>query len=224
MRDIAPVLFDEFRDSIIETALAFQQYVPTDDCAINPYRRIAIEKLASFREALQQRPFRLQKIDMLTVADTMTAILAPYDTQVRNGILNTDNGNASIILQTGVVVAAFLGNQRMLQVVEFHSPAIADYLRAVYDLYAIDPGDPRITEVSQAFVAEHPEEAAKVMPLLDQLTKTFVAEIHLIPERENYLARHMFLTGLVEYPGIGCEVEVIRAAQDSSRARVGACG
>jgi hypothetical protein len=215
MRDLAPVIFGSFQDSIIETAQAFQQYVPNDDCAINPYRKIAIEKLGAFRQELQQRPFRLQKVDMLTVADTMTAILAPYDTQIRNGKLNTDNGNASIILQTGVVVAAFLGNQRMLQIVAFHSAAIADYLKAVYDFYAIDPGDPKITELSQAFVVEHPEEAGKVMPLLDQLTKTFVAEIHLIPEKENYLARHMFLTGLVEYPGIGCEVELIRAAQSS---------
>jgi hypothetical protein len=145
----------------------------------------------------------------------MTTILTPYDPQMRNGILNTDNGNASIILQTGVVVAAFLSNQRILEVVECHSAAIAGYLTAVYDLYAIDPGDPTITDLSHAFVADHPEEAGRLMPLLDRLTKTFVAEILLIPEKENYLARHMFLTGFVEYPGIGCEVELIRAAQGS---------
>jgi hypothetical protein len=220
MRDLAPRLFREFQDDVIETAKAFQEYVPTDDSAINPYRKIAIEKLAAFRQELQRHQFRLQKIDMLVVADTMTEILAPYDTQIRDGVLNTDNGNASIILQTGVVVAAFLGNQRMVQVVDYHSPAIAEYLRAVYDFYAVDPGDPRITELSQAFVADHPEDADKVMPLLDRLTKTFVAEIHLIPEKENYLARHMFLTGLVEYPGIGCEVEIIRAAQSPSGAAV----
>jgi hypothetical protein len=128
-------------------------------------------------------------------------------------VLNTDNGNASIILQTGVVIASFLGNQRMIQVVELHNQAIADYLKAVYDIYAIDPGDTRISEISHAFVAEHPEDAGQIMPLLDQLTKSFVSEIHLIPEKENYLARHMFLTGFIEYPGIGCEVEVIRNAQ-----------
>jgi hypothetical protein len=215
MRDLAPVTFSRFKENIIETAKAFQEYVPNDACINNPYRKIALEKLGAFREELQRHRFRLQKIDMLIVADTMTTILAPYDDQIKDGILNTDNGNASIILQTGVVVAAFLGNQRMLQIVEFHSAAIADYLRAVYDFYAVDPGDPMITELSHAFVADHPEEAGQVMPLLDQLTKTFVAEIHLIPEKENYLARHMFLTGLVEYPGIGCEVEVIRAAQNS---------
>ncbi len=220
MRDLAGVLFSRFQGSIVDTARAFQEYVPTDECAINPYRKIAIERLGAFREELPRHPFRLQKVDMLTVADTLTAMLKPYDTQVRNGILNTDNGNASIILQTGVVIAAFLGNQRMLQVVSYHSEAIVDYLRAIYDCYAVDPGDPKITEVSQAFVDEHPEEAAKVMPLLDRLTKTFVAEIHLIPEKENYLARHMFLTGLVEYPGIGCEVEVIRAAQQARQAAV----
>ncbi len=215
MRDIAPILFGSHQDSIIETARAFQEYVPSDACAINPYRKIALEKLGAFREELQQRPFRLQKVDMLTVADTITTILTPYDTQIKDGLLNTDNGNASIILQTGVVVAAFLGNQRMLQIVGLHSAAIADYLKAVYDFYAIDPGDPRITDLSHAFVANHPQEAGTVMPLLDRLTKTFVTEIHRIPEKENYLARHMFLTGLVEYPGIGCEVEIIRAAQSS---------
>jgi hypothetical protein len=217
MRDLSPILFSQFQDSIVETAKAFQEYVPDDASPINPYRKIALEKLGGFREELQKHPFRLQKVDMLTVSDTMTEILRPYDTQIRNGILNTDNGNASITLQTGVVVAAFLGNQRMLQIVGFHSEAIAAYLRAVYDFYAVDPGDPKITELSRLFVANHPEDADNVMPLLDRLTKTFVTEIHLIPEKENYLARHMFLTGLVEYPGIGCEVEVIRAAQNGRR-------
>jgi hypothetical protein len=213
MRYLAPRLFRSFRDGIIETAKAFQEYGPADDSATNPYRKIATDKLAAFRQESQRHQFRLQKVDMLVVADTMTETLAPYDTQIRNGVLNTDNGNASIILQTGVVVAAILGNQRMVQVLEYHSPAIAEYLRAVYDFCAVDPGDPRIAELSQAFVTDRPEDAEEVMLLLDRLTKAFVAEIHLIPEKENYLARHMFLTGLVEYPGIGCEVEIIRAAQ-----------
>jgi hypothetical protein len=215
MRSLTAILFKQFQDDIIDTAKAFQEYEPSECCAINPYRKIALEKLGAFREELQRHRFRLQKIDMLTVSDAMTELLTPYDSQIKDGVLNTDNGNASIILQTGVVIAAFLGNQRMLQVVELHSPIIMEYLKTIYDYYAVDPGDPRITELSHAFVANHPEEAGKVMPLLDQLTKTFVAEIHLIPEKENYLARHMFLTGLIEYPGIGCEVEIIRAAQAS---------
>jgi hypothetical protein len=214
MRDLAPILLHQFKDQIIETAKAFQEYVPTDGIVINPYRKIAMEKLGDFREELEKHRFRLQKVDMLTVADVMTEILAPYDPQIQNGVLNTDNGNASVILQTGVVIAAFLGNQRMLQVVELHSPAIAEYLHDVYDIYTVDPGDPRIRELSRDFVAKHGDEAGNLMPLLDQLTKTFVTEIHLIPEQENYLARHMFLTGLVEYPGIGCEVEVIRSTQN----------
>jgi hypothetical protein len=215
MRDLSTAIFSKFQDSIIETALAFQEYVPSDACVINPYRKIALEKLEGFRRELQKHRIRLQKADMLKVAETMTTLLAPYDPQVKDGILNTDNGNSSIILQTGVVVAAFLDNQRMLQIVELCSAAIADYLNAVYDFFAIDPGDPKISELSHAFVVNHPKEADEIMPLLDRLTKTLVSEIHLIPEKDNYLARHMFLTGLIEYPGICCEVEIIRNAHCS---------
>ncbi|MEK6852764.1 MAG: hypothetical protein AABX59_02695, partial [Nanoarchaeota archaeon] len=76
-----------------------------------------------------------------------------------------------------------------------------------YDLFIADPGDSRITNISEKFIKESPVDADIAFSLLKRLTKEFDQEIISIPEDEDYFSRHIFRTGFIEYPGIGYEIE-----------------
>lgn len=213
MRNLALGLFTNYKDLLIDTAKEIQSIHPEDDCLTDPYRKMAFQKLAPLRNEIKEYPtFRLERLDMLKIADVSTQIFEPIDSQFIDGVLDTTRGNESITLRIGVILASIISNERMLQEIHLHNRPIAHYLNEIYDIFAIDPGDPTISQISMTFIKENPIDAASVLSLLEKATKLFVEEIHRIPEKENYLARHMFLTGFNEYPGIGYEFEIIRTA------------
>jgi len=210
VRNLALGLITNFARPILEVAKAIQQCPIDSDSPIDPCRKLALEMLQPFRNELRQYPtFRLRKEDVEAFTAAVQNVLVPHDSMFRNGKLDTTKGNASLTVQTGTVLASLVASQRMLWDIRQHSEPVALYIHRIYDLFCVDPGDPEIEEITRQFLVKHPIDGAVVHTLLERLTKEFVDEIRRIPEDKNYLARHMFLTGFVTYPGIGYQLQMM---------------
>jgi hypothetical protein len=210
LRNLALGLITNFQDLIVETAKLVQNCPIDPESPIDPCRKIALEELQPFRNELRLYPtYRLAKLDAIAFTSAVSQILSPHDSKFENGQLDTRMGNESLTVQMGTILASLVASQRMLWDIRRHSEPIALYIHQIYDLFCVDPGDPRIEEITRQFLAKNPIDGNMANSLLQEMTSQFVAEIEQIPEDENYLARHIFLTGFVTYPGIGYQLQLI---------------
>ena len=207
MRNLARGLVHNYQKEIVDAAEFMHSYVAGKDEFADEAKRWAVNILRGFRKELSFYPnFRLERPDMQEVEYTGSHD-PMYDPESNR--VDTTKGNESLSLKIGVVLASLISNEKMLQTVRAHNAAIASYLNEVYDLYIIDPGDQKMSEISQKFVDDSPIDATRAMGLLERVTKNFDEEVLLIPEDEDYFTRHIFRTGFSTYPGIGAEVEFL---------------
>jgi hypothetical protein len=211
VRNLALGLITNFADLIVQTAKLIQAHPIDPNSPIDSSRKLALEKLQPFREELKFYPtYRLMTDDIIAFTKAVADVLTPHDPMFKNGILNTRMGNESLTLETGTILASLVASQRMLWDIRQHSEPVALYIHQIYDLFYIDPGDEEIENITRRFLTSDPIDASLANTLLERLTYDFVAEIERIPEDQNYLARHMFLTGFVSYPGIGFQLQLMK--------------
>ena len=207
MRNLARGLIHNFHEDIDKAAFFMRDYVPEPESVIDGAKKGALEILSNFESELEYyTSFRLEKADMQEVGKVLCEYLGKHDPMCKDGKIDTQHGNESLTLQTGVVIASIIGNQKMLRSVAEHNSRIAQYLKLIYKIFVIDPGDEEITEITKHFVKQFPADASVSMNLLERITKNFTDEIERIPEDEDYFTRHIFKTGFCFYPGIGYEV------------------
>lgn len=206
MRNLARGLIHNFHKNIDKAAFFLRDHVD-EDAYIDTAKKGALEILQNFEDEISfYATFSLRKPDMQEVGKVLCEYLGEHDPKCENGKIDTTHGNESLALQTGVVIASIIGNQKMLREVHEHNSRVAHYLREVYQIYALDPGDKRIEEISKEFVKGYRTDADIAMRLLEIKTKDFVDEIEKISEDEDYFTRHIFKTGFCDYPGIGFKI------------------
>ena len=212
MRNLARGLVHNYQKEILDAVEFMHGYVPEPGEFADEAKRWTVNILGGFRKELSLYPnFRLERPDMQEVGKVIIEYVGPLDPMYdpASQRIDTTKGNESLSLKIGVVLASLISNEKMLQTVRAHNDAIAAYLNGVHDIYIIDPGDPRISELSQKFVDDNPVDAGRAMGVLERLTKNFDEEVLLIPEDKDYFTRHIFRTGFATYPGIGAEVEFL---------------
>jgi len=212
MRNLARGLIHNHQKEIIDAAEFMHGYVPGENEFADEAKRWAVNILEGFRKELSFYPnFRLERPDMQESGKVIVEYVGSYDPMYNPNSkrVDTTKGNESLSLKIGVVLASLVASEKMLQTVRAHNAAVATYLNEVYDLYIIDPSDPKVSDISHRFISEKPVDASHAMNLLDRLTKNFDEEILRIPEDEDYFTRHIFRTGFCTYPGIGAEVEFL---------------
>jgi hypothetical protein len=211
VRNLALGLVTNFSDLIVDTASAVKVCpINSDGPITDPCKKLALKMLMPFREELRLYPtYRLRKEDAEAFSGVVLEVLAPHDLMYVRGELNTDYGNASITVQTGTILASLVASQRMLWDIRQHNEPVALYIHRIYDMFCFDPGDPEIEEITKQFLKENPIDGSLVSNLISRLTEEFISEIDKIPEDQNYFARHIFKTGFVTYPGIGCQLQIL---------------
>lgn len=210
MRNLTRGLIYNFHEDIDKAAFFLRDHAQDESSSIDIAKKGAFEILENFEKELgNYATFRLEKPDMQEVGKVLCESLGEHDPKCNNGKIDTRYGNESLTLQTGVVIASIIGNQKMLRTVHQHNSKVAHYLSEVYNIYSIDPGDSRIEEISRKFIEEYRTDADIAMTLLERITQNFTDEIERIPEDEDYFTRHIFKTGFCDYPGIGFEVQRI---------------
>ncbi|MBI5148715.1 hypothetical protein HZA33_03475 [Candidatus Pacearchaeota archaeon] len=208
MRNLIRGLVHNFHEDIDKAAFFLRDHVYDKDTYVDTGKKGALEILQNFESELRNYiTFRLEKPDMQEIGKVLCEYLGEHDPKYEKGKVDTRHGNESLALQTGVVMASIISNQKMLRAVREHNTRVARYLNEIYRIFTLDPGDKKIEKISKEFVKEYPIDADIAMGLLERLTQNFTDEVERIPEDEDYFTRHIFKTGFVLYPGIGYEID-----------------
>jgi len=221
--------FEDFRDMFFETARMLEQRV---DALYQLPEESEEEKEAKTRAwffakiealdmlsgydrcligAFREKEYALGILDMQQVGEKIKGAFSQFDR-----VTDTRYGNDVFSLRYGTIIASIIGKNYLFRAIREECPRCEAYIRNSYPiLVKIDIGNLQNNqEIKDYAMAFHCKEH-DIGDICWRETEELKRRIEQIDQDRNYFSKHIFATGLTEFPGLAYELQLLKVALKS---------